>query len=89
MLAEEFGIPVGIHVGEGPPGVSGLIPAYRAGLTSPYLVEEVLARHPKLRLYVMHYGSPMIDEVIAMLADVARRAAVTQCRLRFPSTPTE
>ena len=67
-LAEELDIPVGIHVGEGPPGVSGLIPSYRAGLTSPYLLEEVLARHPKLRLYVMHYGSPMIDEMIAMLA---------------------
>ena len=29
--------------------------------------EEVLIRHPRLRLSVMHYGSPLIDEMIAML----------------------
>ena len=67
-LAEEFDIPVGIHMGEGPPGAIGLLPKYRARLSSPYLLEEVLVRHPRLRLYVMHYASPLIDEMIAMLA---------------------
>ena len=67
-LAEELDIPVGIHMGEGPPGAIGLFPKYRARLTSPYLLEEVLVRHPRLRVYVMHYGSPLIDEMIAMLA---------------------
>jgi uncharacterized protein len=27
----------------------------------------VLIRHPKLRVYVMHYGSALIDEMIAVL----------------------
>lgn len=67
-LSEELDIPVGIHMGEGPPGVIGLLPKYRAGLTSPYLLEDVLVRHPRLRVYVMHYGSPLVDEMIAMLA---------------------
>ena len=67
-LAEELDIPVAIHMGEGPPGAAGLFPRYRARLTSPYLLEDVLARHPRLRVYVMHYGSPRIDEMIAMLA---------------------
>ncbi len=68
-MAEALDIPVGIHMGEGPPG-SGRVHAfsdYRARLTDPFLLEEVLARHPDLRVYVMHYGSPMIDEMIAML----------------------
>jgi len=68
-LAEELDIPVGIHMGEGPPGGAhtGGSSAYRAQLTSPYLLEEVLIRHPKLRIYVMHYGSPLVDEMISML----------------------
>ena len=68
-LAEELDIPVGIHMGEGPPGgpnVEGYS-RYRVALGNPLLLEEVLARHPKLRLYVMHYGSPFIDEMIALL----------------------
>ncbi len=67
-MAEELDIPVGIHMGEGPPGATGLFPEYRARLSSPYGLEDVLARHPRLRLYVMHYGSPMVSEMIAMMA---------------------
>lgn len=67
-LAEELDIPVGIHMGEGPPGAAYLwSPKYRARLTSPFLLEDVLVRHPRLRVYVMHYGSPLVDEMIAML----------------------
>jgi predicted TIM-barrel fold metal-dependent hydrolase len=67
-LAEELDIPVGIHMGEGPPGAAYLwSPEYRARLTSPFLLEDVLIRHPRLRVYVMHYGSPLVDEMIAML----------------------
>lgn len=67
-LAEELDIPVAIHMGEGLPGATFLVaPKYRARLTSPFLLEEVLMRHPRLRIYVMHYASPLIDEMIAML----------------------
>ena len=68
-LAEELDIPVGIHMGEGPPGGIHLIgpPAYRVTMGSPLLLEELLVRHPKLRIYVMHYGSPLVDEMIAIL----------------------
>lgn len=66
-LAEQLDIPVVYHMGEGPPGVAYLVPGYRARLTSPYLLEEVLHRHPRLRVAVMHYASPLIEEMIAML----------------------
>jgi uncharacterized protein len=66
-LAEALDIPVAIHMGEGPAGAGYLFPKYRARLTSPYLLEEVLIRHPRLRVSVMHYGSPLIDQMIAML----------------------
>jgi uncharacterized protein len=67
-LAEELDIPVGIHMGEANPGAPYRgYPKYRARLTNPYLLEEVLIRHPKLRVYVMHYGSPLVDEMISLL----------------------
>jgi predicted TIM-barrel fold metal-dependent hydrolase len=68
-MAEELDIPVGIHMGEGPVN-GGHFPgyeAYRVRFTSPLLLEDVLARHPKLRIYAMHYGSPMVEQTIAML----------------------
>ncbi|MFW6089747.1 MAG: amidohydrolase family protein [Gemmatimonadota bacterium] len=67
-LAEELDIPVGIHIGPGPPGVHYLnAPGYRARMHSPFTLEEVLVDHPKLRVYVMHAGFPMIDDMLAML----------------------
>ena len=56
-LAEELDIPVGVHLGEGPPGGPyWATPSYRARLTTPLQLEEVLTRHPRPRLYVMHYA---------------------------------
>ena len=30
-------------------------------------MEEVLVRHPKLRVYLMHAGYPMLDDLLALL----------------------
>ena len=67
-LAEELNLPVGIHIGPGPPGAVYLgFGGYRARLHSPLALEEVLVRHPNLRVYVMHAGYPMLDEMLALL----------------------
>ena len=69
-LAEELDIPVGIHIGTGPPGAPYLAAQptrYRARLHSPLSLEEPLTRHPRLRVYVMHAGWPMLDDMLAML----------------------
>jgi predicted TIM-barrel fold metal-dependent hydrolase len=67
-LAEEMDIPVGIHIGTGPPGSPYLgLKDYRARLHSPLGLEEALLRHPKLRVYAMHAGWPMLDDMLAML----------------------
>ena len=39
----------------------------RADSGHPLLLEDVLVRHPKLRLYVMHAGWPFLDEMKALL----------------------
>jgi predicted TIM-barrel fold metal-dependent hydrolase len=67
-MAERLDIPVGIHIGPGPPGAPYLFAKdYRARLHSPLLLEEALLRHPRLRVYAMHAGWPMLDDMLAML----------------------
>jgi predicted TIM-barrel fold metal-dependent hydrolase len=67
-LAEELDLPVGLHVGPGAPGEAYFLSArYRAELGRPLALEESLLRHPKMRLYVMHAGWPLIDEMLALL----------------------
>jgi uncharacterized protein len=65
-LAEELDIPVALHV------LSlqnvYLAPRNRAALNNPLLLEKILVRHPKLRIYVMHAGWPMLSEMISILA---------------------
>jgi predicted TIM-barrel fold metal-dependent hydrolase len=68
-LAEEFDLPVAVHTGMGPPGISfdPCCRGFRASLGNPALLEEALNRHPKLRLNVMHGGWPYLQETIALL----------------------
>ena len=68
QMAETLDIPVGVHVGTGPPGVIYLgSKNYRASLHSAFVLEEALVKHPKLRLYAMHAGWPLIDDLLATL----------------------
>jgi predicted TIM-barrel fold metal-dependent hydrolase len=67
-LAEALDMPVGIHIGTGPPGVIYLgATGYRARLHSALTLEEVLVRHPGLRVYIMHAGFPLLDDLLALL----------------------
>lgn len=67
-LAEELDIPVGIHLGPGPPGTAYFAtPHYTAAAGDPFRLEPVLLRHPRLRVYAMHAGWPMGEAMIAML----------------------
>ena len=67
-LAEELDIPVAIHMGTGGSGRANITsPKFRASMGDPLLLEDLLARHPKLRVQVMHAGYPMIDNMLALL----------------------
>ncbi|HEU0224951.1 MAG TPA: amidohydrolase family protein [Steroidobacteraceae bacterium] len=68
QVAEELDMPVGIHVGTGPPGSPYLgFSGYRAALHSALTLEDALLRHPRLRVYIMHAGWPMLDDLLAVL----------------------
>jgi len=67
-MAEALDLPVSLHIGPGPPGTPYLPGmGYRARMSSPLLLEDVLVRHPKLRLNLMHAGYPMLDDTLAFL----------------------
>lgn len=69
QLATEFDVPVALHVGPGPPGTAYFpgLDKYRASHSSPLLLEDVMLKHPTLRLYLMHAGYPMLDDTLAFL----------------------
>ena len=62
-LAEELDLPVLIHT----EGIGPYLPGFRVSAGNPVLLEEVLVRHPKLRLFVENAGYPYRGEMIAMM----------------------
>jgi hypothetical protein len=67
-LAEELDIPVGIHIGTSFPGTAYTgKPNFRVALGNPLLLEDLLVRHPKLRVYIMHGGAPWTRETMAIM----------------------
>jgi predicted TIM-barrel fold metal-dependent hydrolase len=62
-LAEEVDVPVLIHTA----GIGPYLPTFRSAAGSPLLLEDVLVRHPRLRIYVENTGYPYRDQMIAMM----------------------
>jgi hypothetical protein len=69
-LAERLGVAVGFHIlPGGPPGgiyVLGMKDV-RVANANPLQLEEVLVRHPDLKVYVIHGGWPYVEDIKAML----------------------
>lgn len=67
-IAEELDIPVGIHMGTGGNGMTNISGSkFRAAMGNPLELEDLLHRHPKLRVWVQHAGYPFTDELIAVM----------------------
>lgn len=62
-LAAELDIPLLIHV----EGIGPRLPGFRSAAGNPLLLEEVLVRHPDLRIYVENTGYPFLGEMIALM----------------------
>lgn len=67
-LAAELKMPVGVHTGlTFPGGVYTCCPNYRIERGNPAHLDEVLARNPGLRLYIMHMGEIFQESTLAIL----------------------
>ena len=61
-LAEDLDVPIGVHTGLGLPDAAYWgIPAWRASNNNPLLLEDVLVKYPKLRLYVVRAQGILCD----------------------------
>ncbi len=61
-LAAELDLPAHIHT----LGIGAPLPTFRSSAGNPLLLEEVLARHSNLRLFVENSGFPFTQEWVAM-----------------------
>jgi predicted TIM-barrel fold metal-dependent hydrolase len=68
-IAEELDIPMGIRITPGAPGSIFLasLGKYNEKVNNPNALDGLLAKHPKLRIYVMHAAWPYVDEMISLM----------------------
>lgn len=66
-LAEELDIPVLLHTGAGPTDGYRSNPRKRLASTDVFALEEVILRHPKIRIVLQHMGYPMGDATLALM----------------------
>ena len=62
-LAEEFDVPVLIHC----EGIGGGNHRFSLPAGNPLLLQEVLVRHPNLRIYVENAGWPFLEEITSLM----------------------
>ena len=66
-ICEREGIPIALHTGAGPPGISNRYNKFRLSLGDPLLIEEVLINYPKLKIYLMHSGGLFYENSLALM----------------------
>ncbi|SHI58111.1 Predicted metal-dependent hydrolase, TIM-barrel fold [Tangfeifania diversioriginum] len=67
-ICEKYDIPVAVHTGTSHPRLANTCcPNYRIETGNPLNVEDVLIRHPNLRVYLMHAGTEHYQKTIALM----------------------
>lgn len=67
-ICERYDIPVAIHTGGGPTDITyRCCPNFRIRLGDPYTIEDVLAKFPKLRVYMMHAGEVYFENALRLM----------------------
>lgn len=67
-ICEKYGVPVAYHSGGSFPNAQQLgWPKYRIALGDPFLIEDVLVKYPKLKLYLMHAGENFFENTLRMM----------------------
>jgi predicted TIM-barrel fold metal-dependent hydrolase len=68
-ICEKYGIPVAYHTGGGPPMTPfNCCPKFRLSFGDPLLIEDVLVKYPKLKVYLMHAGEVYFEHALRMMA---------------------
>lgn len=68
-ICEKYDIPVAIHSAGGDPGGTySWAPKARLAVSDPFLIEDILVRYPKLRIYLMHSGESYYENALRLMA---------------------
>ena len=68
QICERYNIPVAVHTGGGPPNITYQgRPNFRLKNGDPYTIEDVIAKYPKLKIYLMHAGGDYFDHAIRLM----------------------
>jgi len=68
-ICERYDIPVCYHTGSMPPGTPLLAATSKARLSlgNPYLIEDVLVKYPKLRVWMCHSADQFHEHALSMM----------------------
>lgn len=67
-ICEKYNIPVAYHTGGSFPDAQKFgWPKYRISFGDPLLIEDVLVRYPKLKIYLMHAGENFYENTLRMM----------------------
>lgn len=66
-LCEKYDVPVAYHSGGAPTQIHRARPDFRLALGDPFLIEDVLVRHPELRIYLMHAGEVYHEHAVRLM----------------------
>ncbi|WP_340152285.1 amidohydrolase family protein [uncultured Marivirga sp.] len=67
-ICERYDIPVAVHTGGGPADITyRCCPNFRIKFGDPYLIEDVLAKFPNLRIYMMHAGEVFYENALRLM----------------------
>lgn len=67
-FAEANEIPVGIHMALGEPNLSiSWAPKFRVEHINPLIIEDLVIKFPKLKIYLMHAGWPFLEDTKAIM----------------------
>jgi predicted TIM-barrel fold metal-dependent hydrolase len=66
-LAEKNQLPVGVHTGGAGPDHGS--PNFKMEMGNPLLLQQMLKRFPKLKVWIMHSGEPFLQEAISVMRD--------------------
>ena len=67
-ICERYDIPVAVHTGGSEPNITyGCCPNFRLRYGDPFTVEDVIAKYPNLRIYLMHAGEVYHEHAIRLM----------------------
>lgn len=66
-ICDRYNIPVVLHTGGGPPGITKISPNFRITKGDPYTAEEILVRYPKLKICLMHSGISYYEHTLEIM----------------------